>query len=88
MGEKEYNHELEDEKYKNVKEQIAVHDRKINDHGERLKNLEKHDAAADEKIEHLCEQIKDLVVTLRWGIGILGTAFLGIFVYLLELHLK
>lgn len=88
MVAKGYDSELEDEKYKNLKEQLKTHDNRLNNHGERLKNLEKHDAAADERIDHLCEQIKDLVVTLRWGIGVLGTAFLGIFVYLLELHLK
>lgn len=88
MGEKGYASELEEEKYKNLKEQLAVHDQRLNDHGNRLKKIEQRNAAADEKIENLCDQIKDLVVTLRWGIGVLGTSFLGMFVYLMELHLK
>ncbi|AZV58821.1 hemolysin XhlA family protein [Clostridium sp. AWRP] len=76
------------EKHKQIDETFDLYERRLNDHADRLKKLEGRGERVDEKIENLCEQINNLVVTLRWGMGILGASFLGLFIYLLELHLK
>lgn len=83
-----YDAELCEEKHENIDKQLQLHDKRLNDHADRLKKLEGRGERVDEKIENLCEQINNLVVTLRWGMGILGASFLGLFIYLLELHLK
>ncbi|WP_123053164.1 hemolysin XhlA family protein [Clostridium sp. JN-1] len=83
-----YDSELCAERHKRIDEKLDLHDTKLNDCSNRLDKLEQRGAAVDEKLENLCDQIKNLVVTLRWGMGILGASFLGLFIYLLELHLK
>ncbi|MBV4417345.1 hemolysin XhlA family protein [Clostridium tyrobutyricum] len=83
-----YDSELCVEKHRRVDARLNLHDKRLNDHSDRLDKLEQRGAKVDEKVEHLCDQIKSLVSTLKWGMGLLGASFLGLFIYLLELHLK
>ena len=83
-----YDAELCAEKHKVIEDKLDLHNKRLNDHSDRLDKLEQRGERVDEKIENLCDQIKSLVSTLKWGMGLLGASFLGLFIYLLELHLK
>ncbi|OAA91279.1 hemolysin XhlA family protein [Clostridium ljungdahlii] len=76
------------EKHKQIDETFDLHERRLNDHADRLKKLEGRGERVDEKLEDLCGRLDNLISTLKWGMGILGASFLGLFIYLLELHLK
>lgn len=69
-----------------VEHQLSVHDTRINNHSERLDSLEQRGATVDTKIENLCEQIKNLVSTLKWGFGILVTITLFVLGYLTNIR--
>lgn len=73
-----------DEKHKRIDEKIEVHERRLNNHSERIDKLEQRGASVDARIEHLCEEIKGLVSTLKWGFGIITTIAL----FLLGILLK
>ncbi|WP_195603734.1 hemolysin XhlA family protein [Clostridium tyrobutyricum] len=83
-----YDAKLCEEKHKRVDARLDLHDKRLNTHADRLDKLEQRGAKVDEKIENLCDKIQSLVSTLKWGMGLLGASFLGLFIYLLELHLK
>lgn len=81
----EYDEKLCKERCKTVSQKLEVQDTRLNDHAERLKKLEQRGAAVDEKIENLCEQLKNLVNTLKWGFGILVTITLFVLGYLIKI---
>jgi len=58
-----------------------VHDRRLNNHAERIDKLEQRGATVDAKIEGLCEKIDGLVTTMRWFIGLLVGSFVAFFFY-------
>ena len=70
-----------------VKDKLDTHERRLNDHAIRIDKLEQRGAAVDEKIENLCEQIKSLVTTMRWFIGLIIGAFVSFFFYAVQNHL-
>jgi len=68
-----------------IKDKLETHERRLNDHSGRIDKLEQRGAAVDTKIENLCEQIKNLVNTLKWGFGILVTITLFVLGYLIKI---
>lgn len=81
-----YDAELCVERHKVIDNKMDLHDKRLNDHGERLKKLEQRSAAVDEIVENLCEQLKNLVNTLKWGFGILVTITLFVLGYLIKIN--
>jgi chaperonin cofactor prefoldin len=83
-----YDGKLCEERHKNVTENLKDHEVRLNNHAGRLDKLEQNEATHSTEIKNLCTQIRNLVNTLKWGMGLVGASFLGLFLYLLELHLK
>lgn len=72
-----------------MNEGLVLHDIKenseaIKDHAIRINTLEQRAIAVDVKIVTLCDQIKNLVGTLKWGFGILVTITLFVLAYLIN----
>lgn len=78
------NNELYLEKHKRIDEKLEVHDNRLNNHSERIDKLEQNQSSINAKIENLCEQIKLLVDTMKWFIGILVGSFIGFFFYAVQ----
>lgn len=76
--------ELCAEKHKRLDEKIQVHDTRLNNHGERIDKLEQRGAAVDTKIDNLCEQIANLVTTMRWFIGLSVGSLASFFFYAVQ----
>jgi hypothetical protein len=72
------------EKHKRVDERLDTHERRLNNHGDRLDKLEQYQAAATAQISHLCDQIKSLVKAIWWAIGLTITTLLGFFVWYIQ----
>jgi len=72
------------EKEKRINEMLNIHDTRLNSHSERLDKLEQYQSRAETKIENLCDQIKDLVTTMRWFMGLLIGAFVSFFFYAVQ----
>lgn len=74
----EKTHKIIDEKWNN-------HEDRLNGHSKRLDKLEQRGATVDAKMENLCEQIKNLVSTLKWGFSIIVTIALFVLGYLIKI---
>ena len=56
----------------------------MNNHEIKIDCLDKSDAAKTVAIEHLCKQIENLVVTMRWFMGLFATSLLGFFMWYVQ----
>lgn len=72
------------EKHKRIEERLDVQDKRLNNHSERLDKIEQFQSRTEAQISSLCDQIKSLVTTMRWFIGLLVGAFVGFFFYAVQ----
>lgn len=72
------------EKHKRIDERLDVHDVRLNNHGDRIDKLEQYQSKTEAQINNLCEQIKSLVSTMKWFIGLLVGAFISFFFYAVQ----
>lgn len=61
--------------------QIETHEKRLNNHGNRIDKLEQSQASVNTKIENLCDQIKQLISIMKWYIGLTVGALIGFFFY-------
>lgn len=67
-----------------VKHQLGVHDKRLNDHSQRIDKLEQDSASYKVEIKNLCDTIKQLTSTLKWFIGLMIGAFVSFFFYAVQ----
>ena len=67
-----------------IEHQIEVHDKRINNHSERLDKLEQEGATLKAEIKNLCENLKQLTTVMKWFIGLLIGSFIGFFFYAVQ----
>jgi chromosome segregation ATPase len=72
------------EKHKRIEERLEIQDRRLNNHSERLDKIEQLQSRTEAQISSLCDQIKSLVTTMRWFIGLLVGAFVSFFFYAVQ----
>lgn len=78
------NEELCIEKHKRVDERLDIQDKRLNNHSDRIDKLEQHQSRTETQIVNLCEQIKSLVTTIRWFMGLLITGLAGFFIWYVQ----
>jgi hypothetical protein len=66
-----YSEKLCKEMHKNLDDKIQGHETWLKEHEVKIDILNKNDAVNTTTITNLCEQIKNLVVSIRWVIGLL-----------------
>ena len=71
------NERLYEERQERINEKFNIVDLRINNHAERIDKLEQYQSRAEMQIENLCEQIKSLVSTMKWAMGLTVTTLLG-----------
>jgi phage shock protein A len=72
------------EKHKNIEQRLTTQDTRLNNHSERIDKLEQYQSRTETKIENLCEQIKALVTTIKWAMGLTVTTLLGFFIWYIQ----
>lgn len=82
-----YDAKLCAEVHKRIDDKLINHEGRLNNHSDRLDKLEQRGAAVDIKIDNLCEQIKSLVTTMKWFIGLMVGSFVSFFFYIVQNHL-
>lgn len=80
-----YDGKLCEERHKNIDEDLKDHEIRLNKHAGRLDMLEQNDREHHTEIKNLCEQIRNLVSTLKWGFGITVTIALFVLGYLIKM---
>ena len=72
------------EKHKKIDEAISEIKARLKDHGLDIDELNRSDASHSVNICNLCDKLNDLVIQIRWLIGLLLTSMLGFFVYAVQ----
>ena len=67
-----------------LKHKIDIHERRINNHSERLDKLEQDNASLKTEIKNLCETIKSLTNMMKWFMSALIGAFISFFFYVVQ----
>ena len=63
--------ELCKEKHEQIKSKFQHHEAWLSEHEKQIDCLAKSDATNTANISNLCHQIKDLVTSIRWVIGLM-----------------
>ncbi|WP_434304163.1 hemolysin XhlA family protein [Clostridium botulinum] len=67
-----------------ISHQIEIHEKRLNNHSERIDKIEQNQSRTDTKIENLCDQLKQLVSVLKWYIGLTVGALVSFFFYAIQ----
>jgi len=67
-----------------VADKLQTHEKRINNHADRIDTLEKHEAARDVKIDNLCEKLEKQTKSINTLIGTLVSALVGFFFYAIQ----
>ncbi|AGX44496.1 hemolysin XhlA family protein [Clostridium saccharobutylicum] len=67
-----------------IKDKIETHERRINNHGERLDKLEQDGRELKTEIKNLCENLKSLTNMIKWFITAIGGALISFFFYVVQ----
>lgn len=67
-----------------VEHQLEVHDKRLNNHGDRLDKLEQDSATLKTELKNLCENLKSLTTVMKWFITTLIGAFISFFFYAIQ----
>jgi len=67
-----------------IEHKLEIHEKRINNHSERIDELEKGRAATDVKMDNLCEKLEAQTKSINWLIGLMATSLLGFFFYAIQ----
>lgn len=68
-----------------IEKRLDDHDERLDIHDKDINDLKVSSGIYNTKIENLCEQIKNLVTTLKWAIGMAITIMLALLTIIVEL---
>lgn len=72
------------EKHDRINECFDRHERRLNNHSERIDKLEQFESSTIVEIRNLIDQVKTLVNSIRWGMGLTITTLLGFFIWYIQ----
>lgn len=67
-----------------MKDKIETHEKRINNHADRIDKLELHEAARDVKIDNLCEKLEKQTKSINGLIGAVASSLIGFFFYAIQ----
>ncbi len=70
-----------------IEHKLEIHEKRLNNHSERIDELERGRAATDVKMDNLCEKLEAQTKSLNWLIGLMATSLLGFFFYAIQSNL-
>lgn len=73
-----------EERHKSLDEKIAIHERRLNNHSERLDRIELASSRLEERLNSLIIQLEQLNNTMKWFIAALVGAFISFFFYAVQ----
>ncbi|MEF9991322.1 MAG: hemolysin XhlA family protein [Peptostreptococcaceae bacterium] len=66
---------------------IENHDKRLNNHGDRLDKLEQQQCEFKVQIQNLVKSIEGLTTSIKWALGLFAGSFVGFFFYAVQNHL-
>jgi predicted nuclease with TOPRIM domain len=73
-----------DERHKRIDEKLELHERRLNNHSERLDRIELANGRLEERLNSLITQLENLNKTMKWFITALVGAFISFFFYAVQ----
>ena len=73
-----------DERHKRIDEKLELHERRLNNHSERLDRIELANGRLEERLNNLIQQLEQLNKTMKWFIGLLVGSFVAFFFYAVQ----
>ena len=73
-----------DERHKRIDEKLELHERRLNNHSERLDRIELANGRLEERLNSLITQLENLNKTMKWFITALLGAFISFFFYAVQ----
>lgn len=67
-----------------ITHEIEVHDKRLNNHSERLDKLEQDGRELKTELKNLCENLKSLTSMMKWFIATLVGALISFFFYAIQ----
>lgn len=67
-----------------MNERLIIQDKRLDNHSERLDALENYKYMIDERINNLIAKMDDLMGTMKWLTRGVGTAIIGLIVYIVQ----
>ncbi len=67
-----------------VQDKIETHERRINNHGDRLDKLEQDGRELKTELKNLCENLRSLTNMIKWFITVMGGALISFFFYAVQ----
>lgn len=67
-----------------VNERLIIQDKRLDNHSDRLDALENYKYMIDERINNLIAKMDDLMGTMKWLTRGVGTAIIGLIVYIIQ----
>lgn len=67
-----------------MNERLIIQDKRLDNHSERLDALENYKYMIDERINNLIAKMDDLMGTMKWLTRGVGTAIIGLIVYIIQ----
>lgn len=72
------------EKHNRIDEKFEITERRLNNHSSRIDSLEQFRSSTEIEIKNLVEQIKSLVSTIKWFMGLTFTTLVGFFIWYIQ----
>ena len=71
-------------RHQRLDEKIEVHDKRINNHSERLDVIERVNGRLEERLDGLIKQLSVLNSTMKWFMGLLLGGIVSFFFYAIQ----
>lgn len=72
------------ENEKHIGYRLDVHEKRLNNHGERIDRIELTSGRLEERLNNLITQLENLNKTMKWFIGLLVGSFVAFFFYAIQ----
>lgn len=70
-----------------IKDKLETHEKRINNHGDRLDKLEQDGRELKTELKNLCENLKSLTNMMKWFITAMGGALISFFFYAVQTNI-
>lgn len=67
-----------------VKHELETHEKRINNHSDRIDKLEQNDVELKTEIKNLCDNIKQLTTIMKWFVTATVGALISFFFYAIQ----
>jgi|GEM_PF-427084 len=72
------------ERMDRLSERVDICDKRLDVHSKDIDELKQYRSRTETKIENLCDQIKNLVTTMRWFMGLFASSLIGFFIWYIQ----